>query len=203
MTGRPLTDEFDLQRANRNIAEQNELLKTLENEVPFGNPVSFADDVFVKGFGTGLFFMGADKNEILERFGLQPEEEFTQDMNRTSRAGGTLDIETGTITFERHSQQDFRTPTMTTETVDITHVANEQVNPVARLVVTEHALGDVVFTEMRISGAHMQPDELQANIEAMHTMLSDAKKGPVSYDMDADVVTPTDLFGKPESNGQG
>lgn len=199
MVGRRLTSEYDLQRANMHVAEQLALHKSL-HAVPFEDPVNFADDVFLKGLGTSLFFINADKAEILERFGLKPEEEFSQDVILTGMVDGKRNFEAGTIMFERHELQEFKTPTMETETVDITHIHGEDTNHVAQLVVTEHALGDVVFTEMRISGAQMDSADLKANIEALHTMLSDARKGPVTYDMDAAEITPTNLFGKPDAD---
>ena len=201
MVGRPLTDEYDLQRANLNTGQQVELLRSLE-EASFGPAASFADDVFLKGFGTSIFFMNADKDEIIGRFGLQPEEEFSQDVMLTGMVDGRKNVEPGTLMFERHAVQEFKTPTMETETIDLTHIRDGQASHVAQVVVTEHALGDVVFTEMRISGAQLDLADLKANIEALHTMLSDARKGPVVYDMDADEITPGSLFGKPENDGQ-
>ncbi|MBL4804329.1 MAG: hypothetical protein JKY71_05635 [Alphaproteobacteria bacterium] len=203
MAGRPLTDEYDIQRANMHIGEQNKLMRSLE-EQPFMDPVNFADDVFVKGMGTSLYFISADKAEILERFGLKPEEEFSQDIVMTGMVDGKRNYEVGKVMFERHELQDFKTPTMETETVDITHIQGDDANHIGTVVVTEHALGDVVFTEVRIADAKMPPQELKANLETLHTMLSDARDGTVTYDMDAKEVTKFDMFGGDgPSAGQG
>ncbi len=174
-------------RTGMTVEQQYELLMAVERDGDFVMPVEFLGDMFVKERGSSLFLV-AGKDEVLEKFGMQPNEMLSQDVMMTfSGKGGGVKPKASLFTFVHTEDVAHSSLTMKKDRIDVSFECQQggrQINePIHNLELIEHRLGDLVMTEVRSA----EGDVFEELISA-HNIFSDCRKGPVTWDVEGESV---------------